>query len=84
MKQLKNIVTTHDGKYKSLIPARCKYHLPTIISSLLNKSHTKNKKQKIDRQQTGRQTDRQIDRQAGRQADSRQTDRQTADRQTDK
>ena len=32
----------HNGKYQCHMAASCTYHLPTVISQLLNKSHTKN------------------------------------------
>ena len=31
----------HNGKYQCHMAPSCAYHLPTIISQLLNKSHTK-------------------------------------------
>ena len=31
----------HTGKYQCHMAASCTYHLPTMISWLLNKSHTK-------------------------------------------
>ena len=34
----------HNGKYQCHMAASCTYHLPTIFSQLLNKSHTKNQK----------------------------------------